>query len=130
MMYLFLLGRVLFGGFFIMSGFKHFKELKSMAGYATSKGVPMANIAVMGTGALMLFGGLGVLFGVREVIALWMLVICLVGITPTMHAYWKDTDPMQKMGNRINFYKNIALIGALLMLLALHSGTIATWSLL
>jgi hypothetical protein len=33
-----------------------------------------------------------------------------------MHAFWKVTDPMHKMSETINFTKNLALIGALLMM--------------
>lgn len=128
-MYLFLLGRILFGGYFIMSGINHFRHLKMMAGYAGSKGVPMPSMAIAVSGAMLLLGGLGVLLGIREVIALYLLAIFFICVTPVMHAYWKDTDPAQKAGNRINFYKNVGLFGAILMLLALHSGAIASWAL-
>ena len=110
-----------------MSGFGHLKNLKATSGYAKMKGVPMPTLAVAGTGVMLLLGGLGVLLGVREVIALYLLALFLIFVTPMMHAYWKDTDPMQKAGNRVNFYKNIALLGAVLMLLALHSGAVASW---
>jgi hypothetical protein len=36
-----------------------------------------------------------------------------------MHNFWKDEDPQMKMADRINFMKNMALLGALLMLLAI-----------
>jgi len=29
-----------------------------------------------------------------------------------MHNYWADTDPNMKMANRINFMKNLGLLGA------------------
>jgi hypothetical protein len=35
-----------------------------------------------------------------------------------MHTFWKIQDPMAKMGEMINFTKNIALLGAVLILLA------------
>ncbi len=34
-----------------------------------------------------------------------------------MHAFWKIKDPMEKMRDSINFQKNVALMGAALMLL-------------
>ncbi len=37
----FLIGRLLFAGFFINSGISHLKNRKSMAGYARAKGVPV-----------------------------------------------------------------------------------------
>lgn len=36
-----------------------------------------------------------------------------------MHAVWKVADPQQRMGEQVNFSKNIALLGSLLMFLAI-----------
>lgn len=36
-----------------------------------------------------------------------------------MHAFWKVSDPQQRMGERVNFTKNIALLGSLLMFLVI-----------
>ena len=117
MIYLFLLGRVLLGGYFIMSGYNHFKNLQSYSGYAQSKGVPMPKLAVLVTGAMLALGGLGVLLGVWVNLAILLLALFLIFVTPKMHAYWTITDPMMQMGERVNFYKNLALLGAVLMLL-------------
>jgi putative oxidoreductase len=37
---LFLIGRILFGGYFIYNGYNHLKNLSMMSGYAKTKGVP------------------------------------------------------------------------------------------
>jgi hypothetical protein len=34
-----------------------------------------------------------------------------------MHNYWVETDMMQRINQRVNFQKNIALLGAALMML-------------
>ncbi|MEK7574965.1 MAG: DoxX family membrane protein [Patescibacteria group bacterium] len=112
----FLVGRIIFGGYFIMSGVNHFMKLDMMAGYAGSKGVPQAKFAVASTGVLLVLGGLGVVLGVLIHASLLALAIFIVGVTPMMHQFWKITDPMQKMGEQINFMKNAALFGAVLML--------------
>ena len=36
----FLLGRMLFGGFFLYNGINHLRQAKSMGSYAEAKGVP------------------------------------------------------------------------------------------
>jgi putative oxidoreductase len=46
-----LVGRTLFGAFFIMSGLNHFQNLAMMSGYAQSKNVPSPRLAVIGIGA-------------------------------------------------------------------------------
>ncbi len=117
MEYIFLVSRILFGGFFIINGINHFRHVESLAGYAGSKGVPFPKVAVICTGLLIFFGGLGIVFGVLIRLAVLFLIIFLIPVTFKMHAYWNDTDPMQKMNNRVNFQKNIALAGGALMYL-------------
>lgn len=119
MIYLFFLGRILLGGYFIKNAYNHFKNSQMLAGYAGSKGVPMPSLAVLGTGLLLLLGGLGVVLGVYVEWAVTFLAIFLIGVTFKMHQYWKVADPMMRMGESVNFYKNLALLGAVLMLLAI-----------
>ena len=99
-----------------MSGYKHFMYLANMTGYATSKAVPMPKFAVILTGVLLIIGGGGIVLGIYIKFALTCLVIFFIGVTLKMHQYWKITDPMQKMVEEINFKKNLALLGAVLML--------------
>jgi uncharacterized membrane protein YphA (DoxX/SURF4 family) len=116
---IFILGRILFGGYFIMSGYNHFKHHGMLTGYAQSKGVPMPALAVWVTGLMMLLGGLGILFWVYLQASIILLAVFLLVTTFTMHQYWKITDPMQRMGEMVNFNKNMALLGVLLILLAI-----------
>ena len=126
MEYLFILGRVLLGGYFIRSGYMHFKHLAMMTGYAQSKGVPMASGAVMLTGLMMLFGGAGVLLGAYVAVSISLLAFFLLITTFQMHRYWEIQDPMQRMGEQVNFYKNLGLLGAVLMLYAIPSPWMAS----
>jgi len=113
---IFLLGRILLGGFFIANGFNHFKNAGPMAGGAAARKVPSPKLAVILSGALMLLGGIGVLLGIYPVYSIILLLIFLVPTTFIMHPYWKESDQALRMNEQINFMKNIALIGALLML--------------
>jgi uncharacterized membrane protein YphA (DoxX/SURF4 family) len=116
---IFLIGRLLLGGFFINSGYKHFKFINMMAGYSQSKGIPAPKASVAVTGFLLLVGGLSVLLGVYPTIGAIALVLFLLPVTFSMHAYWKVQDPQARMGETVNFSKNIALLGATLMLLSI-----------
>lgn len=115
----FMVGRVLFGGYFLMNAYNHFKNVEAMAGYAGSKGVIKPKIAVLGTGALLALGGAGIVLGVLTQWAVLALCIFLVGVTFKMHNYWTISEPNQRMAERVNFYKNLALLGAVLLLLAI-----------
>ena len=120
-MILFLVGRVLFGGYFIMNGLNHFMKMGMMKGYASSKGVPMAGWAVAITGLMILLGGLGILLGVYIQLSVLLLAIFLVFVTFKMHNFWAVTEPNMKMMETVNFYKNMALLGAVLMMLFIPS---------
>jgi len=118
---LFLVGRVLFGGYFVMNGLNHFMKMGMMKGYASSKSVPMASMAVAITGLMILLGGLGILMGVYIQLSVLLLAIFLVFVTFKMHNFWAVTEPNMKMMEMVNFYKNIALLGAVLMILFIPS---------
>jgi len=115
----FLIGRIIFGGYWLMASFNHFKNLNYMSEYAKAKGAPSPKLAVAGTGVILLLGGLSMLLGVYPVVGIILLIVFLLGVSFQMHAYWKVDDAQAKQGEMINFTKNMALVGALLMLLLL-----------
>ncbi len=108
----FLLGRLLFGGYFLYTGIHHFRDTEMLAQYAGSKGVPKPKAAVMATGAAMLLGGASILLGIKPKLGAAALIGFLVGVSPIMHDFWKAEDPQQRMNDEINFFKNMALAGA------------------
>jgi putative oxidoreductase len=114
-----LIGRIIFGGFFIYSGVNHFIGFGMMAQYAKMKGVPFPAIAQGLTGLMLLLGGLSIVFGIYPVVGVALLVAFLVPVSLMMHNFWKLDDPQLKMADKINFTKNMALLGAALMLLAI-----------
>ncbi len=120
---MFLLGRILFGGYFIYNAMQHLTKTAGLTGYAASKGVPAPKAAVIFSGLLLLVGGFGVLLGVYVDFAIAALVLFLVPVTFKMHSFWKDTDPSMKMANKVNFLKNLALLGGALML----AGVVQPW---
>ncbi|MGH9358817.1 MAG: DoxX family membrane protein [Terriglobia bacterium] len=115
----FLIGRLIFGGYFISAGINHFKNLNYMSGYVKSKGAPAPKAAVAGTGVLLLLGGLSMFLGVLPLAGVILLIIFLLGASPQMHAFWKIQEPQARAMEKINFMKNMALLGALLMFLAI-----------
>src|SRR5438093_3605051 len=117
---LFLLGRALFGGFFVFNGINHFRNQEGMSQYAEANGVPAADTAVPATGAMLLTGGLSVLLGVKPRQGLAALIGFLVPVTLQMHRFWEVEDPQQRMNEMVHFSKNLALIGAALMMLKLE----------
>jgi len=111
-----LVGRILFGGFFIVSGLNHFQNVGMMSGYAGSKNVPFPRLAVIGSGVMLVAGGASVLLGIVPVVGLLVLVLFLLSTLATMHDFWNLKDPQQRAAEQVNFLKNVALIGASLAL--------------
>ncbi len=115
----FLVGRIIAGGFFLMNSFNHFAQRNMMTGYAKSKGIPAPALAVGGSGVLLFLGGLSLLLGYHPTIGTALLVIFLLGASFGIHNFWTMRDQQAKQGEMINFLKNMAILGLLLMTLAI-----------
>ena len=114
---LFMLGRAIFGGFFLYNGTDLLQHQKEMSQYADAKGVPVAEAAVPAAGALLLAGGLSILAGTRPRQGLATIVGFLIPVTLQMHRFWEVEDPQVRVNEMVHFSKNVALVGAALMML-------------
>jgi putative oxidoreductase len=112
----FLIGRAVLGGYYIYSGLNHFKNRPALVQYAGSKRVPAPQVAVAGTGALLMFGGASILLGLKPRWGALAIIAFLAGVSPMMHDFWRQSDPNQRMAEMVNFTKNMALLGAALTL--------------
>ncbi len=106
-----LLGRGIFGGYFLYAGIKHFRKLDMMTGYSASKGIPLPQAAVIGSGALIVLGGLSLLLGIKPRLGAGLIGAFLLGVSPSMHDFWNQDDPQKKMNEQVQFTKNMALLG-------------------
>jgi len=116
----FLIGRMIFGGFFLYNGINHIRQRKSMAQYASAKNVPQAEVAVVTTGVAMLIGGASILLGIKPKLGTLAIIGFLGGVSPIMHDFWRQEDPNQRMNEMINFTKNMAMLGAALALMGVE----------
>jgi putative oxidoreductase len=119
---LLLIGRILFALIFIMSGMNHLIKLNPMTQYAQHKKVPAAKAGVIVSGILFLLGGLSVAFGYQVGIGAILLLIALIPITFLMHNFWAASDENEQMNEMSHFLKNLALIGASLIILYFGAG--------
>jgi uncharacterized membrane protein YphA (DoxX/SURF4 family) len=113
------LGRAIFGGYFIYASMHHFSDHVALAGYAARRGVPFADAAIFGTGLMLLVGGLSILTATAPRVGAALIALFLICVTPTMHAFWRDTDLAQRAADLTNFGKNVALLGATCFVAAL-----------
>ncbi len=113
---LFLIGRILLGGFFVYNGLNHFMRLRGISEYAKMKKVPSSMAAVAVTGLMLLGGGLSIILGLRIRTGVVLLTAFLIPVTLIIHDFWRVQDPQRRMAEKVNFLKNLALLGAILML--------------
>lgn len=116
---LLVIGRVLFALIFINSGIAHLTKLQAMTGYAQFKKVPAAKLSVIATGLMLIVGGLYVALGVYADLGALLLAIFLVASAFMMHNFWTIQDEQAKQSETINFFKNLALAGAALIIFVL-----------
>ncbi|HEY9493948.1 MAG TPA: DoxX family protein [Intrasporangium sp.] len=111
-----LVGRILFVALFLASAMGHLTQSKAMGAYAGSKGVPSPVLATQVSGVLILLGGISVLLGLWGDLGSLFLVVFLLPTALLMHAFWKETEPMAKQMEMVQFNKDVALAGGALVL--------------
>lgn len=118
---LILLARLLLVVLFLKFGLDKILGFPAAVSYMTSTGVP--GPALMSVIAIVMEVGVGVAlvlgFYTRPLalaLAAYVLVAALIG-----HRYW-NMDGMQHYMSMINFYKNISIIGGLLLLIVTGPG--------
>jgi putative oxidoreductase len=122
----FLIGRILFGGFFLYSGINHLMQRKNMVSYTASKGVPTPELAVTASAVPLIAGGASMLLGLKPKWGALAILGFLAGVSPVMHDFWRNEDPNERMQNMTNFMKNMALAGGALALMGVEEPWEAT----
>jgi putative oxidoreductase len=116
-LYVPLIGRVLLSAIFLKSGIDKLLDPGATAGYMSSKGIPFANILILPTIVVLLLGGLSVLLGYRAKLGAWLLIGFLIPATLIFHTRFPEEE--------IAFFKNLGLIGGLLMIATFGSGKLS-----
>lgn len=116
----FLIGRILFGGFFLYNGVHHLMERKNMATYTATKGVPAPELAVTATAVPLIAGGASLLLGLKPKWGALAVIGFLAGVSPIMHDFWRNEDPNERMNNIKSFMSNLALAGGALALMGVE----------
>lgn len=112
----FLIGRILLAIPFLLSVQIHLIKREQGVQYARMYNVPLAELGVPLTGVMAFGGALSVVFGIWGDLGSLLIVAFLLLITPFMHAFWRETEEMQKINQMVNFQKNFAMLGGALIL--------------
>lgn len=119
MLILLWIGRIIAGLYFLQNAYNHLVKTNDLVGYAQSKGVPSPRLAIIGSGILLLLGGLALVTGMYMALGALLLIIFLLPVSFMMHAFWKIQEPQARAMEHVQFMKNMALVGLLLVLIGL-----------
>lgn len=123
MKFIVLIGRILFAMIFLLTIMSHFSG--KAVGYAAAKGVPAASVLVPLSGVIAVAGAISIMLGYKARWGAWLIVIFLVPVTFMMHAFWKETDPVQMQMQMGNFMKNISMLGGALLITYFGAGPLS-----
>jgi len=116
-----LVGRILLAVIFIISGFGKITGYDGTAAYMAAKGMPMVSVLLPLTILTELGGGILLAIGYK---ARWA-ALALAGFTILaaliFHNFWA-VEAAQKMAQQINFMKNVAITGGMLVVFAFGPG--------
>jgi putative oxidoreductase len=116
-----LMGRLLIAYLFVPSGFGKLMGFAGTVGYIASKGVPMPEVCAAIAVFAELVLALALLFGWKARWAALGMAIFIAVITPIFHNYWAAPEAQLAM-QKLNFTKNIAIMGGLLAFAAFGAG--------
>lgn len=120
-----LAGRLLLALLFLPAGISKIGGFAGTVGYIGSKGLPMPELGAVIAIVVEVLGGLALIAGFGTRVAALVLAVFTLVATVFFHAYWAVPAEMQ-MVQQLMFFKNIAVVGGLLVLAAFGAGG---WSL-
>ncbi|SOE95099.1 putative oxidoreductase [Burkholderia sp. D7] len=118
---LILVARVLLMILFVIFGWSKLTGFSGTVGFMTTEGAPFPTVSAIIAVIMEFFAGIAILIGfytrpLALILALYTLGTALIG-----HHFWTMTGDAY-MANLINFYKNISIMGGLLLLCVTGAG--------
>jgi len=114
-----IVGRIMIAAIFILSGASKLADPAGTIGYIASAGLPLPQLAFAGAAAVELLGGLALVLGYRTRIVALALAIFSIVAALGFHSALSDQNQF------IHFFKNIAMAGGLLQVVAFGGGGVS-----
>jgi putative oxidoreductase len=116
-----LIARVLMSAVFLVFGVRGIMGFAGSVGYFTKLGFPAPQAMVVLAIIIEIVAGIALLIGWKTRWAAWLLAAFVVIATVMAHRFW-EYDAAQYVAQMTNFYKNLAIIGGLLVVAAFGAG--------
>jgi len=115
------IGRILLALIFVVSGVGKITGYAGTAAVMAAKGLPIVDVLLPLTIAVELGGGLLLALGWKARWAAAALFLFLIPTTLIFHQFW-GIEPKLAQMQKIHFLKNVAIMGGMLMVLAIGAG--------
>lgn len=119
-----LAGRILMALIFLKSGFGKITGFAGTAGFMASKGMPFAEVLLVGALVFELAGAIMLILGWRVHWGALLLIVFMIPATLMFHNFWA-VDAAQYQNQLNHFLKNVAMVGGLLYVMAFGAGPLA-----
>lgn len=116
-----LLGRIAIAALFLPAGLNKLMGVEGTAGYFASLGLPAVAVLVWAVIAVELLGGIALLIGFQTRIVAILLAVFTLVASIAGHAFWAAPADAAFI-QQLLFFKNIAVIGGLLVLASSGAG--------
>ncbi len=110
--------RICLSGIFIIAGAEAFKVPGPRTQMVEGAGIPEPETAVKINGATMVLGGILLALGIVPKAAAGTLIGTMIPTPLVGHAFWNEKEPTAQSMQRVQFLKNLGLIGGLLWIIA------------
>lgn len=110
-------GRLLYGGILAYMAVDGFIHNEKRVEIAREKEVPVPEFLVPFTTGMLLIANLGIVFWKYPRASAGAIIVFFLGTTPKIHDFW-TMEGKERQANKINFCKNIALLGSAIILLS------------
>jgi putative oxidoreductase len=119
-----LVGRILLGLLFLLSGFGKIGGFEGTVGYIAAQHLPMPTVLAVLTILVEIGGGLALVTGFYTRQAALVLAGFTLLTAFVFHAFWAAPEAA-KMMQQINFLKNLSIAGGMLVLAAFGPGRLS-----
>ena len=114
-----LTGRILLAAIFLWSGIKNIRTFEGTAAMMGDQGIFLPQVLLVGAIACLMLGSLALILGLK---ARWGALLLIVFLIPTTIVFHPPNGNEEEF---IQFMKNLALIGALLLIVSAGPGPVS-----
>jgi len=113
---LILIARLLLMILFVIFGWSKLTSFSGTVEFMVAEGAPLPTISAIIAIVMEFFVGLALVIGFFTRPLAFLFAVYALGTALIGHHYWTISDPGARAENMINFYKNVSIMGGLLLL--------------